>query len=372
MSPIDPIEPDRVIQTALRLLPAPQHGETFWGDLEQAIDGHLVATGSASARADSPDGQRVPERVELDRAVDDALALVPLAFRRRSNAVVLAVASAAVILVVFAGSSLVRERSDGEKVLIAGTGDTVGASGALNALVDGAHPSSSTLVTVSARTASASTDAVAAWVDAVHAGDAAAAWLAMGPASQDHFGSQNAFREQLAVLDSELGAWSGVEPDEVLVTPVIASDDSTVAVVTMVGTTQDASGAQLQAHAFPVRIVDGDAVLEPFAPAGELEVVMPEPMSETGALDIVERGDELVIVVPQGVDAPILRLDGGATVVCGKAEGTALRVMDALPMQRCSYLPDAGIAPGAHTLTVAFMGSDGATISAEALLFEAA
>lgn len=372
MSPIDPIEPDSVIQTALRLLPAPQHGVTFWGDLEQAIDRHLGATGSASADSDSTDRQRMPERVELDRAVDDALALVPLAFRRRSNAVVLAVASAAVILVVFAGSSLVRERTDGEKVLIAGTGDAVGSSGALNALVDDAHPDSATPVTVSARHAAASTDAVAAWLDAVHAGDAAAAWLAMGPASQDHFGSQNGFREQLAVLDSELGAWSEVEPAEVLVTPVLASDDGTVAVVTMVGRTSDVGLPRLQAHAFPVRIVDGDAVLEPFAPAGQLELVVPEPVSDTGTLAVVERGDELVIVVPQGVDAPILRLDGGDTVVCGKAEGTALHAMDALPMQRCSYLPGAGIAPGAHTLTVAFMGSDGDTISAEALLFEAA
>ena len=372
MRPADPIEPDHVTQTALRLLPIPPHGETFWDDLERAIDARPAATGPVFVLPERTDQQRGLERVEIERAIDDALALVPPALRRRSNAVVLAAAAAAVVMVVFAGSSLVRERTDDDQVLLASTGAATGASGALNALVDEAHPASSTPVTLSAKHEAASTDAVAAWVDAVHAGDAEDAWLAMGPASQDHFGSQAAFGEQLAELDRGLGDWSEVDLNDVLVTPVLSSDEGTVAVVTLVGTTETLGESQPEAQAFPVRILDGVVVLEPFAPAGELELVVPEPLSESGTRDPVEHGDELVIVVPQGVEAPILRLDDGDTVVCGEAEGTELRAMDDLPMQRCSYLPTAGIASGEHTLTVAFLGADGLSISAEALLFEAA
>ena len=73
------------------------------------------------------------------------------------------------------------------------------------------------------------------------------------------------------------GAWSAAEPDDVLVTPVAADDDGTIAVVTLVGTVEQEGTTQARADAFPVRIVDGDVVLEPFASAGDLEVVIPEP-----------------------------------------------------------------------------------------------
>lgn len=370
MRPTDPIEPDHVIETALRLLPIPAHGPTFWDDLDRALDGRPAVDSPVFVLPDRTDQRRAPSPELLEGGVDEALALVPLALRRRSNAVVVAVAAAAVVLVVLAGSSLVSEQGDEPlEVANASAGDS---SPTLNALVDEAHPASATPVTLSATHEAASTDAVAAWVDAVHEGDAEAAWSAMGPASQDHFGSEAAFGDQLGDLDSGLGAWSEVDPSQVMVTPVLSSDDGTVAVVTLVGTSEAAGESHLEAHAFPVRILAGDVVLEPFAPAGDLELVVPEPLSEDGTRAMVEHGAELVIVVPQGVEAPILRLDDGDTVVCGDAESTELRAMDDLPMQRCSYLPAAGIAPGEHTLTVAFLGADGASISAEALLFEAA
>lgn len=370
MRPTDPIEPDPVIETALRLLPIPAHGETFWDDLDRALVGPAAAESPVFVLPDRTDQRPLPSPVHLGGGVDDALALVPLALRRRSNAVVVAVAAAAVVLVVLAGSSLVSEQ--GDEPLEVANASTGNSSSALNALVDDAHPASATPVTLSATHEAASTDAVAAWVDAVHEGDAEAAWSAMGPASQDHFGSQAAFEDQLADLDSALGEWSAVNPTEVMVTPVLSSDDGTLAVVTLVGATDAVDESSLEAHAFPVWILDGDVVLEPFAPAGELELVVPEPLSDSGTRAIVEHGDELVIVVPQGVEAPVLRLDDGDTVVCGEADGTELRAMDDLPMQRCSYLPTTGITPGEHTLTVAFLGADGASISADALLFEAA
>ena len=47
-------------------------------------------------------------------------------------------------------------------------------------------------------------------------------------------------------------------------------------VVTLVGTVDQEGARQHRADAFPVRVVDGTATLEPFAFAGELEVVVPE------------------------------------------------------------------------------------------------
>ena len=40
------------------------------------------------------------------------------------------------------------------------------------------------------------------------------------------------------------GAWSAAEPDDVLVTPVAAGDEGTIAVVTLVGTVEQEGTAQ--------------------------------------------------------------------------------------------------------------------------------
>ena len=92
------------------------------------------------------------------------------------------------------------------------------------------------------------------------------------------------------------GAWSAADPDDVQVTPVATDDEGTIAVVTLVGTVQQEGTAQERADAFPVRIVDGDVVLEPFASAGDLEVVIPEPAGDDGiGYEPVGTGEELVV-----------------------------------------------------------------------------
>jgi hypothetical protein len=364
-----PVEPDQFTQTALRRLPIPAHSPTFWDELERALDDASEAsTISVFERPDRTDQVPIPAPGAPTTTVDDTLALVPPALRRRSNALLVAVAAAAVVMVVFAGTSLVSEQSDDDNADLADAGDAA----ELDRLVEDAQPAAATPVTLSSTHADASSDAVSAWVDALHAGDADAAWAAMGPASQDHFGTEAAFQAELTAMDEDLGAWSEVEPDDVLVTPVLATDGGTVAVVTLVGTTTVAGESEHRAEAFPVRIVDGEVVLEPFAVAGELELVVPAAVSASGEQPPVEAGEELVVVVPQGVEAPVLRLDGTDPVVCGVADGTELRAMDDMPVQRCSYLPPAGMTPGEHTLTVAFTGADGTSISADALLFQAA
>ena len=61
---------------------------------------------------------------------------------------------------------------------------------------------------------------------------------AMGDVSQAHFGSQAEFEDLMTDLAEGYGAWSAAEPDEVLVTPVAAGDDGTIAVVTLLGTVE--------------------------------------------------------------------------------------------------------------------------------------
>ena len=83
-------------------------------------------------------------------------------------------------------------------------------------------------------------------------------------------------------------------------------------------------------------------------------------------------GEELVFVLPSDAEAPVLRIDGGDTVVCGEADGTELSDLDQSAGQRCAYLPEGGFEAGAHTVTVAFLGPDGDSITAESIRFEAA
>lgn len=365
------VPPDDIVRTALQLLPIPSHADDFWECLQCALDaeGTVAEPAPASrsvpvAAAAAPTPVAAPA-LEVER--DPALALVPGALRRTSNALLVAVAATAVVVVALASNTLLEDRHGTNQL----TSDDQ-ASAELDALVDGARPDSATLSTMSADAEAASSDAVLAWVDDLRSGDSDDAWAAMGTLSQAHFGSQAVFEEQLTSLAEGYGMWSGSDPDQVMITPVLAGEDGTLAVVTLVGTVTADGQQQHRADAFPVRVVDGDAHLEPFAFAGEMEAVVPGAAPSDGTRPSVEQGEELVIVVPSGAEAPVLRLDDGETVVCGMAEGTELTELEDNPGQRCSYLPMEGIDEGEHTLTVAFLGPDGDSISAASLLFDAA
>jgi hypothetical protein len=369
------IEPDPFVQTALQLLPIPPHRDRFWEDLGAALDAASTSRrGQLRAVEPSPDapaaGQDValvpsrsvfaaptggPSRVH--RLVEDhSLAVVPPALRRRSNAVLSAVAVAAAVMVVIAGTTLVRQRSGG------GTADVGDAALA------------STTTSVAALSApgaeDASTAAVLAWVGALGGGDTDAAWAAMGPASQAHFGSRSAFAHEASSLAEVYGAWSAVTPDAVYVMALTAGGGTT-AVVTLVGDVEQEGSRRHRADAFGVRVVDGRALVEPFAFAGEIEIVVPAPSSD-GVPPILAAGDDLVVVVPRGIGAPTIRIDDGEVLVCGEADGTELTELDDAPGQRCSYDPPDGIAAGERVLTVGFVSADGSGIAATSVLFEAA
>lgn len=370
------VTPDPVVRTALQRLPVPPHEEGFWTRLDEALldagaspgparydDRKLVVVPEVAAGAPATEGPP-PSASE---GPDPALALVPPALRRTSNGILLAVAAAAAAVVLLAGVTLMDDRDGSEP---ASSDELAGPT--ISSLVDDAQTQGDVPAPMSAASEDASTDAVLAWVDDVGAGETASAWDAMGPTSQAHFASQAQFESELSSIAPAYRAWAASEPEDVIVTTVETSDDETLAVVTLVGIVDEDAGPHRLAEAFPVRLVADHVVLEPFALAGSLEVVVPATDPVEGDAEPVPSGEELVIVVPTGVAAPLLRLDEGETVVCGASEGTELTVLEGSPGQRCAYLPPDGMAAGEHTLTMAFMGSDGDSISAESVLFEAA
>ncbi|MGH9084133.1 MAG: hypothetical protein ACRDYW_01655 [Acidimicrobiales bacterium] len=363
---------DVVIETALRLLPVPDHGPAFWAELDARFAAepapHVVEPALATGPpADHPHrfGDRLVELVP-----DTALALLPPALRRRSNVVLSAVAVAAAIMVVVAGGLLVRDRVGGG----AGTDEAASRAGRTE---DDAAGTTVDATPTSTRTggdpdAEVPREAVLEWLAHLGAGDTGAAWASMGPASQAHFGSESAFAAEGSALAEGYGAWSAAEPDDVVVTALASSADGSLLIVTLVGTVEQEGSRSRRAEAIPVRVVDGVAHLEPFAFAGELEVVVPGTPPAEGSLPMVSTDDELVVVVPRGVEAPTIRIDDGQTLVCGEAEGTDLTELEGSPGQRCSYRPHDGLKAGTRVLTVGFLSADGTGVSAEAVLFTAA
>lgn len=380
------IPSDGIVRTALQLLPVPQHGPSFWAELDDAIaattteaadDGQparsrpLAAPVAAAALAD-PVPTRDPSTdsyavVSGPRPAAGSTALVPPALRRGSNAVLAAMAVAAAVVVVVAAGNLVSDRRSTEEV----ANTQADAAAELDALIDG-QQTEGVLVSMSADDEGRATEAVLAWLAAVTAGDADTAWAALGEASRSDYGSASAFEADLAAVAAAHGPWSEVDPDQVLITPLSLDDGELVAVVTFVGEVEGVDGLERRADAFPVRVVDGEVILEAFAAAGVLELVVPEGPAERVDRPVVAGDGELVLVVPDGAAAPVLRLDDGDTVVCGEAAGTELIPMAELPGRRCSWTPDGGIPAGDHTLTVAFLAVDGSGISADSVLFAAA
>ena len=363
---------DVVVETALRLLPVPDHGLAFWADLDARLAvepaPHVVEPALATGPpADHPHtfGERLVELVP-----DPALALLPPALRRRSNIVLSAVAVAAAAMVVVAGGLLVRDRvgsGPGADDVASRAGRTE--DGEAETTVDATPTSTRTAGDPDAEVPKA---AVLEWVAQLGAGDMDAAWASMGPASQAHFGSESAFAAEGSDLAEGYGAWSAAEPDHVLVTELTSGGDGSLLIVTLVGTVEQEGSRSRRAEAIPVRVVGGVAHPEPFAFAGELEVVVPGTSPVEGTLPMVRTDDELVVVVPRGVEAPTIRLDDGRTLVCGDAEGTDLTELEGSPGQRCSYRPQDGLKAGTRVLTVGFLSADGTGVSAEAVLFTAA
>jgi len=338
---------DSVVRTALQLLPIPPHGEGFWTDLDRTLDAE--AGPPRPAETDTPASDEEPAERDL--------AVVPMAFRRPGNVVLLVLATAAAVLVGVAGAALLGDRD------ATGPSDQEVATGLTT--VDLTESEPSTLPVISSRSEEAATEAVVQWVGQVQSGAAGEAWEALGPTARDHFGSEGAFAAQLATMAGEYAPWNG-DPEDVVITPM-PGEEPVMAVVTLVGTLIIDGEPQLRADVFPVRIDDDEVQIEPAGDATGVELVAPAAIDgELGSTD------EVIIVVPTEAAETVLRLDDGRAVVCGQADGTELTVLEDAPGKRCGYRPAEPLAPGDHTLTVAYQGSDDDTVEARSVVFEAA
>lgn len=362
---------DQVVRTALQLLPVPDHTPQFWTTLDAALDAEPVPSALEPALAVGPpvaavralDAEPAPPVPDeppplVDLARDPALTVLPPALRSRSNLVLSVVAVAAAVMVVVAGLTLVQQRGGSLDTADVADGGGVAEAASTSAAVESPD--------------STAGDAVRAWIDALGKGDMATAWGSLAPGSRAAFGSQSAFAAEGSALAEGYGAWAGGTPDEVIVTPVASSGDGELVIVTLVGTVDQEGTRVRRAVAVPVRIQGGSTALEPFAFAGELDVVVPEPAGTSEGMAVVAKDDALVVVVPRGVAAPLVRLDAGAAMVCGSAPGTELVEVDGAAGQQCTFRPKGGIRAGQRVLTVAFVSADGAAVSARSVLFEAA
>lgn len=361
-----PVAPDPVVRTALQLLPVPPHGEGFWSELDRMLGAsNAPRTGEAEEQPDPlaivrPLTPAIPF-VDLDD--DSSMRLVPPALRRRSNAVAAVAAAAAVVVVVVAGAALLRERS-GTAV---DTSEVAAPSSEPAALsTTSSSPEQSTKPNPSSEVPSA---AVFSWIAALEQGDGDAAWDAMGPAAKSYLSSRAELESMMGGLAEGYGAWAAATPDIVLITPLGDDDQGATVVVTLIGEVEQEGVLQQRADAFVVRVLGDGTELEPFDTAGTIEVVLPDIMAGQGQ---TVADDELVIVVPAGADAPVVRLDDGDPVVCGDAPGTELTELETADGRRCAYTPQDGVTPGRRVLTVAFSTGGGEHMSAETFVFEAA
>lgn len=340
-----PAVDDPVVRAALQLLPVPEHAADFWDDLRLAL-ARETAPDPVPVVAGMPDAD--PEVVQP---------LLPTSLRRPGNAVLVAVAVAAVVVVAAAGQSLLASRTGGAS-------RRSSASAELEALVDRSQPVDAAPDALSSAEERSASGAVLAWIGALVRSEASEAWGALGPASQAHFGTATAFEEEMGDLVGAYAPWADANPTEVLVTPVATDEAGTLAVVTLVSPTAT--------EAVPVRLADGAAKVEPIAPGAGLELVAPEAAADADRAGPLAPGEEILVVVPIGADAPLLRIDDGDVVACGETDGSRLTTLDDGSAQRCAYLPPEGVLSGRHTLTVALLGSEGSLLGARSVLFDAA
>ena len=379
-------DPDVVVETALRLLPVPDHEPAFWARLEAALDAEPTPraarplVGAPATEAGAPGAEGEPRRASrgpvgpaaapasvpvVELAPTPVPGMVPAAMRRRSNLVLSALAVAAALAVVVAGASLVRSR----------TADDPATEEVADAPPEGVESEGpeATEPPIAAALGSQADDpavgVVVEWVQALAAGDVDAAWGLLGPASQAHWGTSSGFEAERSALAEGYGAWAAATPELVLVTPLEGAGDGDLVVVTLVGPVEQEGAVATRADAFPVRL-DGDAgLIELYASAGVMEIVVPEDAAPDGARPPMAPGDEIVLVVPGGVEPPLLRLDDGEVLVCGEAAGTELTDLDGASGQRCGFAPPEGLPPGDHVLTAVFASPDGRLVTAHSARF---
>lgn len=347
---------DEVVARALSELPVPDHGPTFWAELDRAL-----AAPEQSSPTPSDDAR--PPRLDTGE-LPAVTSLAQERPRRRRKAPVIAVAAAAAVLVVAVSLvTLSGGDDDGDELADESTSPTTLAE---VPSPDEAEPELATETTATTEptespAGGATPEATAVlWVDSLSSGDYDTAAALLGPRSLSYLEGINVdpvdFIEGSA---SEYVSWADA-PDVQVRTEVIGQQSllgpsSQLAVVTLAATEPVDGESSVRQAAIPL-VDDGDGwrvEYRAFNPAeGNPNVVFTVPA--LGSSDLLEMApdDDVNVFVP-AMGMVYFGIDGGemstrATTLVGRE-----------PEPFALHNPPGDLSPGPHQLLVVAVGEDG-------------
>lgn len=343
-----------MVSRALRELPVPDHGPTFWRDLEARLAASEAP--AAPTGISSPAVVRNPE----DGSDEPVPVVAELAERvRRRSAPWIASIAAALVLIVAVTVTLSGDPQP-ERVRIA------------DPATDGTEVSTPAVPTTTQTTPPApATDATAtpeaallAWITAVADGDTATAAALTGPRSKayaDAITGGAGINGFLLEAGEGYGAWAG-SPDRSTTEVDLDTTGEDITIVVMSGTWTGEGGTGPRTDAIPVvRSNDGSWLVEPWAiePAtgGRLTVLSPGAAGEAGFGGLAP--DAALAASAPGAGTFHFALDDQPpTRVTGQKTSDGVRA---------TFDPPGSMASRTHLLVVAYV--DGQTISAVAGTF---
>lgn len=351
-------ERDERIARALRELPIPDHGPTFWADLDRRLDEPLepATARAAAARVVDPPVHRL-DTGELPSvaALDDGRR------RRRSRRAPLLAAAAAVVVLAAAVGVVTFLGDDDEPTEVADrprdpVTTTVGGATTMRAV-------STTTTTPATDTA---TGTVQAWLRAIGEGDIAAAAALTGPVTTAYFAAFDGVEGYLTEAQEGYGAWADV-PDaeyaELALGPVGAAG-ADVSVVVVTGANRgEGRDEPVTTDVFPVVDRGEGWRVEPVAGDPDRDTNIPivqSPRAPQGASGLGSMaGDAAVEVIVPAAGTVVFQIDSlepyhRATTGVGPNDDPYAR-----------YDPPGTLPGGTHTLVVVGIGDDG-TIAAVA------
>ena len=192
----------------------------------------------------------------------------------------------------------------------------------------------------------------------------AAAWAALGPASQDAWESFEVFEAARTGFSEGLATWAAAQHRTVEATALPDLDGRAAFVVTFTGERRLEGTAVNDAYAVVVRETSaGLPKLEPFTPSDTIGLQFVEPGKSDQPTGWT--GEQPVIIgIPDRNTQAWLVIDGSAELV--QPTPNAGQTEDGVEL---SYLPEGGWRPGRHVVTAYAVYPDG-TPAATATVFD--
>lgn len=308
----------------LRHLPTPEHGPTFWADLDARLSQQDDATVALAPNPPPPPIPTAPP-LTVPAEVSEAPLLRDGGDRRsaRFPRSALLVAAAIVALV---GVTIVRtavhDRAE-HHVMVTNPSPTTG---------------------VSSPAAEAKAEAVA-WLDALSHGDMRIAWDHLGPAARGSWSTYDQFAAGRTEFSEGLATWANADDLNVGAVALDSTSGPATFVVTLTGT-RHVEGMD-ETGGIPMLVqqtATGGYTVEPFFPAGS-----------TGAqLEIQGVGNAAQI----SPDTPVtLTAPPGGRLILVLDRDQATVTPSRTAMGAASYRPPGGWTPGRHTVTAVITGT---------------